>query len=75
MKRLLGIALAVMALMPGLASARVIVGFGPAYRPYGLYGYGYGPYWGGPYWRGYPMPSRPATGAAKLETREKNASV
>lgn len=76
MNKLLGVALGAMMLVPEIASARVIVGVGPVYRPYGFYHYGYAPYWaGGPFWWDYPAPSRPPTGAIKFDTPEKNADV
>ena len=76
MKKIWMAALAATLFVPAFASARMIVGVRPAYRPFVGYRYGFGPYWGGPYW-GYPgaIYSAPSTGSVKFDTHEKNASV
>jgi hypothetical protein len=77
MKKFFLAAVAAAVLMPAMASARVVVGFGPVYRPFGMYRYGY---WGGPYW-GYPgvygggVYRQPTTGAVKFDTHDKSAAV
>ena len=81
-KALLGMAAALMLLVPASASAR---GFGG--RVFVGGGYWGGPYWGGPYWGGYWGPygygpywgagyyGYPNSGEVKLDTKVKDAQV
>jgi hypothetical protein len=72
MKRLLLISAAFVAMLPmtALARGRVGVFVGPAFAPYGWYGYG----WNGPYGM-YPPFGVPNAGEVKLDTKIKDAEV
>src|SRR5258706_14481410 len=72
MKRLLLISAAFVAKLPmtALARGRVGVFVGPAFAPYGWYGYG----WYGPYGM-YPPFGVPNAGEVKLDTNIKDAEV
>jgi hypothetical protein len=72
MKRLLLVSAAFVAMFPmtALARGRVGVFVGPAFAPYGWYGYG----WYGPYGM-YPPFGVPNAGEVKLDTNNKAAEV
>jgi hypothetical protein len=74
MKKLLLFSIALLALLPasGFAYPRTAIIAGPAFGPYGWYG------WSGPYYGPYPygpFSAAPATGQIKLDTDVKDAEV